>query len=195
MNIDARLDEAVAYGFVGGAEWDTLEVPLDNGGVQRNANWRYPRHRYTADYKSLREDRRDAIIAAIMVCQGKAHSFRFKDYNDFELVAAPQAPNIGTSEPLQLFKTYTFGGQTLTRRITAPLPGTVIKRDGVAVAGTWDYLTGKFTPSAPWAAGVHTADGEFDIWCNFANDYNPFTINNWRMHTATIEIVENKGLA
>lgn len=194
MKINARLGACVAYGFTGGPEWNTLEIPMDNGGVQRNGNWMYPRHRYSAQFQNLKPEAKDEILSAIMVCRGKLNSFLFQDHNDYKLEAAPQAPSIGTATPLQLFKTYTFGGQILSRRITAPRPGTVISRDGTPVTGTWDYLTGKFTPSSNWLAGVYTADGEFDVWCNFAADYNAFTIGNWQAHTADIEIVENKGL-
>jgi uncharacterized protein (TIGR02217 family) len=189
--INTRLSQAVAYGFTGGPEWSTQVVPMDNGREHRNAQWLYPRHRYSAQYNNLRPDARDIVLAAFHACRGQLHAFRFKDWNDFEAMNEPLAVVPGTATPVQLLKTYSFGGAATTRLIQAPVAGTVtVYADGVAVAGTLDAETGLFTPDAAWAGAVFTWSGEFDVWVRFASDYNAFTIGNWQAHTADIELVE-----
>lgn len=188
--INTRLSTCVAYGFSGGPEYSTLVVTLDNGREQRNRQWLYPRHRYAAQYMNLSPEAQKEILAAFHAAAGQLHVFRFKDHNDYKAVAEPLAPAIGTSTPVQLVKTYSLGAQATVRVIQAPVAGAVVKRNGVAVAGTLDTSTGLFTPSAPWVAGTFTWDGEFDVWVRFASDYNAFAIGNLRVHTADVELIE-----
>lgn len=189
--INSRLSTRVAYGFSGGPEWSTLVVLYDNGREHRNAQWLYPRHRYSAQYMNFDREAQQEILAAFHAARGRLHCFRFKDHNDFQAVAEPQSPSIGTTSPLQIVKKYTFGGQSSTRLIQAIAPGTAtLTRDGVAVAGTWDYETGKFTPSTTWLPGSYAASFEFDVWVRFDSDFNAFTIGNVNAHTADIELVE-----
>lgn len=199
MRINTRLSDCVADGFRGGPEYSTEITPMDNGGDQRNAQWIWPRHRYSAEFLNLQEDARDEIIAAFHVCVGREHSFRFKDWNDYQTNGTTKvgtiAPAVGTMEPAQLYVTYAFGPATKLRKITAPVGSTiVITSDGDPVTVTIDELTGMATPDATWPAGTYAWSGEYDVWVNFDADYNAFTINNWRAHTADIELVENKGL-
>jgi uncharacterized protein (TIGR02217 family) len=130
------------------------------------------------------------VLAAFHACRGQLHAFRFKDWNDFQAVNEPLAPAVGTTTPVQLVKTYSFGGEATTRLIQAPVVGAVVRADGVAVAGTLDTETGLFTPGAAWAGSVFTWTGEFDVWVRFASDFNAFTIGNWQAHTVDIELIE-----
>ena len=113
--IDTRLSECVAYGFTGGPEWSTLIVDMDNGREQRNGQWLYPKHRYSAQYLNLSPDARDDVLAAFHAARGRLHCFRFKDWNDYTAVAEPLSPSIGTMTPLQLVKTYSLGAQSTAR--------------------------------------------------------------------------------
>ncbi|WP_064746813.1 DUF2460 domain-containing protein [Lysobacter antibioticus] len=188
--INSRLSSCVAYGFSGGPEYSTLVVPLDNGREQRNRQWLYPLHRYSAQFLHLAKDAQAEIIAVFHAAVGRLYAFRFKDWNDYTAVAEPIAPAIGTSQPVQLVKTYVFGAAATTRLIQAPVGGVVVKRNGVAVAGTLDTTTGLFTPSSPWTSGAYTWDGEFDVWVRFASDHNAFAIGGPNASTSDIELVE-----
>lgn len=192
--INTRLDDCVAYGFSGGPEWNTTVVKMDNGTEQRNAQWLYPNHRYTAQYMNLRPEHRDTILGAFHACRGQLHVFRFKDWNDYQATNEPLAPSIGTMTPVQLIKTYVFGSEDSTRLIQAPVSATVF-RNGAPVSGSLDTSTGLFTPSSNWVAGTHTWSGEFDVWVRFESDFNAFTINNWQAHTADISLVEVRRAA
>lgn len=192
--INAILDEEVAYGFEGGPEYSTDETILDNGIRHANSAWAYPRHRYTAQFDNMEDDDRARIIEVFHATKGKRHSFKFKDWNDFK--AVDEALNvpillIGTTAPVQLYKTYTFGPAYAIRPIQA-VATAVIKRGATVIPGVLDTETGMFTPSAAWQFGDYTWSGEFYVWVHFTNDYNAFTINSWQASTADIEVEEDK---
>lgn len=192
--INAVLAEEVAYGFQGGPEYLTSGVELENGIEIRDSKWKYPKHRYSAEFDNLDDTARDAIIEVFHACRGKFHSFKFKDWNDF--TATDEALNIpaayvGTTNPVQLYKTYNFGPAYTIRPVQAVATATIYL-GGVAVAGTLDTETGMFAPAAAWAAGAYTWSGEFYVWVHFDNDYNSFTINSWKANTASVDLVEDK---
>lgn len=193
--VNTRLSDCVAHGFSGGPEWSTLVVPMDNGREQRNGQWLYPKHRYSAQYMNFDLPDQQAVLAAFHAMRGQLHVFRFKDWNDYTAESENGdwlpllAPQIGTMTPAQLLKNYSMGAQTTTRLIQAPVAGAVPLRNGSPVAGTLDTATGLFTPSSNWLAGTYTWAGEHDVWVRFASDFNSFTNAN-RAHTADIELVE-----
>lgn len=192
--INTRISDCVAYGFTGGPEWSTNIVPLDNGGELRNAQWKYPRHRYSAEYMNISPEARDDLLAAFHAAKGRLLAFRFKDWNDFTVENQALSVNVGTSDPVQLVKRYYLGGTFAERKIGAVVTATVRDSSGDPVSGTLDSVNGTFTPDADWEAGSYTWSGEFDVWVRFDSDFNAFVIGNWQTHTANIELVEVKQL-
>lgn len=192
--IDAILNEEVAYGFQGGPEYMTSAVELENGIEIRDSKWKYPRHKYSAEFDNLDDAVRDTIINVFHACRGKRHSFKFKDWNDFTATNEPlnvSAEYIGTTNPVQLYKTYNFGIAYTIRPVQAVATATIYL-GGVAISGTVDTETGMFTPAVAWVAGSYTWSGEFYVWVRFDSDYNSFTINSWRANTASVDLVEDK---
>lgn len=189
--IDIRLSDCVAYGFQGGPEWSTQLVELENGREQRNADWLYPKHRYSAQYMNLRREDQSEILAAFHAARGRLHCFRFKDWNDYETEGrGVLLPNLDSENgAAQLFKTYTFGTETSYRMIQAPVDAQVF-RNGVAFPGELDLNTGLFTPDGEWDEASYTWEGEFDVWVRFGSDYNAFAIGNLNAHTTDVELVE-----
>ena len=175
--INTRLSECVAYGFTGGPEWSTLIVDMDNGREQRNGQWMYPKHRYSAQYLNLNPDGRDDILAAFHAAKGRLHCFRFRDWNDYTATAQPLITVAGVT---YLGKRYALGAQTADRLIQAPVSATL------SGAGSVNMQTGVVSGAAPG----DTWTGEFDVWVRFDSDYNAFAIGNWNAHTADIELVE-----
>ena len=190
--VNSRLPDRVAAGFQGGPEFNTDLDGLQNGDEYRNKNWVYPRHRYSAELGLFNDADREALVAAIWVSAGAFGTFRFKDWNDYQATDQPLSPSIGTMTPVQLQKTYTFGGSTFVRPV-ALIVRAVVKRDGSAVAGSYSDTTGLFTPSSNWVAGTHTWDGEFDVLVRFANDYNPLTARHRLARVSTIDLLEVSG--
>lgn len=194
MFIDHRLSTKVAMGFSGGPEWSTAIVEMDNGREVRNGQWMYPRHRYTAEYDHLLDDARSEVLAAFHAARGRLHAFRFRDWNDYQADAEPLLPTVGTTDAVQLVKTYQLGPATSQRLIQAPTSCIVRDSAGAQVAGSVDTTTGLFTPASAWADDTFTWSGEFDVWVRFDSDYNAFTLSDRSrrqfMGTANIELVE-----
>lgn len=189
--INAILDEAVAYGFEGGPEYNTIVVDLENGLTHRDSAWMYPRHKYTAQFDNMDDDDRDAVIEVFHAVRGQRHSFKFKDWNDYVANAEPLNVEVGTTNPVQLYKTYNFGPAYTIRLIQAIATATIF--NGVTpVNGTLDTETGVFYPNEAWASGLYTWSGEFYVWVRFTQDYNSFTINSWRANTANLDLEEDK---
>lgn len=186
---NARLPDRVAAGFQGGPEFLTTIAALQNGDEFRNKEWAYPRHRYSAELGLFSDSDRAELLAALWVCAGAHGTFRFRDWNDYQVTNQVLTVSAGTQTPVQLIKQYTFGGTTLTRNITLPYRATVYE-DGVEVAGSVDDDTGLFTPSSNWGTGLITWSGEFDVLVRFANDYNPLTARHRNARTITIELQE-----
>lgn len=199
--INAVLDEEVAYGFEGGPEYSTSENRLENGVRYADSAWEYARHKYSAQFDNLSDEARAVIIDVFHAVRGKRHSFKFKDWNDFTAVEEPlqvTAEYVGTTDSVQLYKTYSFGVAFTIRPIQALVAGTcqvfkVVSGLPVAVAGTFNDELGTFTPTEAWEASTtYLWGGQFYVWVHFVDDYNAFTINSWRASTTNIELEEDK---
>lgn len=191
VTIDARLSDAVAYGFSGGPEYLNDVVEMDNGREVRAARWLYPKHRYSARYPGLPKPAQAEILAVMHAARGRLYAFRFKDWNDFSATDQPLATAVGTSTPAQLVKAYTFGSQTTLRRIQAVVAGTLVVRDDSdGVVPVTLGAKGMVTPVSPWGAGPHTASFEFDVWVRLNSDYNAFVIGRPNGHTTSLELLE-----
>lgn len=187
--INERLPNRVAAGFTGGPEFNTAIDRLQNADEYRNKQWPFPRHKYSAQMGLFTDEDRRALLAALWVNAGAFGTFPFRDWMDYQAVAQPLSPSIGTTTPVQLQMTYTFGGTNFVRPVKL-VTRAAVTRDGGSVAGTFSTTTGLFTPSANWVAGVHVWNGEFDVLVRFASDYNPMTAAHRLAHTTTIELLE-----
>lgn len=191
--IDELLDEEVAYGFEGGPEYNTTVIDLENSLEQRDSKWKYAKHKYSATFDNLTDEAKETIIRVFHACRGRRHAFMFKDWNDYQAAAEPIVVPTGTSDPIQLYKTYNFGEAYTVRVVQAVNSNTRIRDvDNNIVAGTLDTATGMFTPADDWEAGQHTWSGDFYVWVRFQDDYNSFTINSWQASTAQVDLLEDK---
>lgn len=196
--ISAVLDEQVDYGFEGGPEYSNEVIDLENGFEYIDSAWQYPRHRYSARFGNIKDADRDYVISVFHACKGRRHYFMFKDWNDYLAEMEALAVEAGTSNVVQLYKTYSFGEAFTIRPIQALKAGCQVfdvtdHENPVAVDGTFDLSTGEFTPANDWEADHDYAwSGEFYVWVRFDADYNAMTINSWRANTASVELVEGK---
>lgn len=192
--INAVFDEEVDYGFEGGPEYATDVTDLENGFEDRDSSWNYAKHQFSASFGDISDERRDFIISVFHVCKGRRHSFKFKDWNDYTIVDQPLQVLPGTSDPIQLYKTYEpFGPPYITvRPVQAFKWADIVDENDDLVAGTLDEATGIFTPVGAWGSGDYFLSGEFYVWVRFDADYNSMTINSWRANTAAVDLVEDK---
>jgi len=92
---------------------------------------------------------------------------------------------------IQSTKPYTNGRFSTVRTITKPVSGAIVYVDGVEKAGTLDTATGLFTPTNPWAGGVLTWTGEFDVPVRFASDRLPITLNDYKFSSSSLDLIED----
>ena len=192
--INAVLEEEVEYGFEGGPAYSTDVTDLENGFEERDSEWRFPKHEYSASFKDIDDSSRDYIISAFHACRGRRHSFKFKDWNDYTVVEQPLQVLPGTSDPIQLYKLYAPFGEpyVATRPIQAWKWAEIVDPNDDVVAGSLDFETGIFTPVGAWGPGPYRLNGEFYVWVRFDADYNAMTINSWKAHTARVNLVEDR---
>lgn len=189
---DVRLDTAISYGFVGGPEFSTRIVPMNNGQENRNQTWVNPLHRYVISHEMFTRTNYLTLRAFFYGCAGQLNAFRFKDWADYQATAEALGNAPAGSAAVQLKKTYTNGSTSYVRTITKPVSGTVtVYQAGVAKTGTLDTSTGLFTPTTAWTEGeALTWTGEFDVPVRFASDHYPAKYEDYNALTAEIELVE-----
>lgn len=173
--IDIRLPVSIRIGMVGGAVFATDVAQVGATREVRNAQASTPRQVYTVEYVQ-RPDDFAALRAFHRVVKGMAHSFRFKDWADFEVEYGDGilGTGDGVTVAFQMTKRYTYSGQTADRTITKPVSGTVrVYDNAVEQMSGWtaNYTTGVVTFSvAPVAAHVLTFTAEFDVPVRFTSD-------------------------
>lgn len=171
MFVEERLLECVTFGTHGGPTWLTRKIGLKSGVIRKNAMRSRPLYRYTFIYRNLTPALHKQVIDAFNACMGGAYSFRIKDWADFE-ATDELLPVLGTgsSQAVQLVKTYTFGNRTIARPIRKPVAGTVsIEANGSPISAAIDTTTGIATLTAANGATL-TWSGEFDVSVGFDDD-------------------------
>lgn len=190
--IDYRLNPDYAYGFTGGPDWRTIQNPMRTTGiVRRDRKWLMPQHRYSTSYALPREEAYQELRAMTYVACGAWLAFRFKDWDDFQCTNELIGTGDGTTNPLQLVKTYVKGPRAFTRYIRLPLSPVLRDQDDNVLAVTVDPLTGLAVPDSPWPSGKGIFwTGEFDVPTFFQDDYNPITRRGPGTSTQRMVLVE-----
>lgn len=192
---DVRFPDRIAEGAEGGPEYSTSIVISSGGHEQRIANWSVARGRWNvgtglqdvADYATL--------LAFFRARQGRLHAFRFKDFSDYEMPRQAIGTTDGTDATWQLFKAYTSGATSVSRKLSRPVSGTVrVWVDNVERtlgAGAEQFLvnlgTGLITLGSTLTAltgKAIEAACEFDVPARFDTDSLPlrltaFEIGEW----------------
>lgn len=188
--IDISFPNTVARGATGGPGFMTTIVPLASSAEQRNSLWANARCKFDISTGIRTREQMLDVIALFRVVRGRAYSFRFKDWNDYD--AADQAMQATSDDKVwQLVKRYSIGGHEHVRTITKPVSGTVSIKDGASpvTPSDIDYTTGKVTFSA--APNAPTASFEFDVPVRFDSDDLPVQANAWDQQIVQqIDLVE-----
>lgn len=192
MYLDARLGACPGYGWEGGPEFNTRIVSLANGRERRNANWAQPRHKYSAPFLNISRDAYREIKKMFLVCEGQAHSFRFKDELDHVANDEQFGFGDGATDTFQLSMISVVDGVPYSRNVYALTSAPVIYVDGVEESGlTVDLDRGIVTfVSPPANNAVLTWSGEFELWVRFNHDYLPFSLDNPNATNGSVEVIE-----
>lgn len=178
--VDDRLPGALEQGAQGGPMYNTSVVTAQNGFEQRNANWQFPRYKWSVIIPYGDEDLFFQLMNFFHARSGKLVAFRFHDPSDYQAVNDIIWHDVGNGV-YRLAKTYSSGGVALVRKITRPVSGTVTHTGG----GTLDYDTGIIAGSAGG-----TWSGEFDVPVRFDTDQFNLTLEQIDVGSASIDIIE-----
>lgn len=173
--VEERLLDCVSYGTSGGPTWTTRKVPLRSGIIRRNPLRSRPLYRFNVVYRNLLPAHHMEVINAFNACFGGVHSFRIKDWSDFEAFDE-LLPVLGTGaeQTVQLAKLYQFGNVNVSRPIRKPVASTVtMTDDGAPLAFVLDSV-GRATFTAT-NGGVLRWSGEFDVPVMFEDDELSFS--------------------
>jgi len=192
---EVQFPPDIAYGASGGPGYSTTVVTTVSGHERRNANWAAARGKWNVAHGLKKREQVAALIAFFRARKGRAHGFRFKDWTDYQAFAQGIGVGDGATKSFQLVKHYASGGETETRVIAKPVPGTVrLYTDGVEATAGWsvDTATGLVTFTTAPASGVQlTADFAFDVPVRFDSDRMEITIETWQLGSwGQIPIVE-----
>lgn len=185
--IDLRFPIGIAVGATGGPVHSTTIVAGSTGYETTNANWADARRRWRINKDILSPALLDELLAWIIVTQGPARAFRFRDPSDWYAGLVWTGDDLVTGTPVQigtgngsatafqLAKIYSIGGgYTRSRAIKRPVAATVkVYLAGVEQSSGWtlNAATGVVTFSSPPTNGAAVAwTGEFDIAARFEAD-------------------------
>ncbi len=210
---DVRLSEDIERGATGGPQFSTTVKGLSSGFEKRNINWEDVRGAWDIGYGLMHKDpditdnNYTAVLNFFYVRQGRAHSFRFKDWSDFEIGDFSDNTSrefIGTGDNLdtifQIIKRYTSGGINYDRTIAKIVDGTFkLFVNGALQTITADYtidlLTGIVTFAvAPPAGQLVEVIAEFDVPVRF--DVDRFGITLQQVQAGSVPdlpLVEVRG--
>jgi len=187
---DTRLPEEVERGANGGPRFKTTVLVLSSGFERRNIDWANTRAEYEIGYGVQTKADYSLVRDFWYARQGKAHSFRFKDWGDFELDAQEIGTTDTSTSTFQLFKRYSSGGVNHDRSLTKPVAsGWTATVNAVSQTVVYDTapgaaevaintLTGVVTIGSTHAATTGQAivlTGEFDVPVRF--DTDDFNVN------------------
>ncbi len=182
----------------------TEVVALASGHERRNSRWADARRRWQVGYGIKTLDDLHAVIAFFEARRGRLHAFRFRDFADYKSCAPQATPSAtdqqidtgdGATTTFRLIKRYGDAAAEHTRRITRPVPGTVLVAiDGTPQTSGWTLNadTGEITfATAPAAGAVITAGFEFDVPARFEADELRLDLSAFQAGIAPdIEIIE-----
>lgn len=94
------------------------------------------RHQYSTPYANITDEAYRAIKEVFLIVRGKANSFLFKDYGDYQAENEQFGVGDGSTKVFQLSKTVSLGGGTYTRVITKPNDDVVISVNGAVTGAT-----------------------------------------------------------
>ena len=204
-----RFPDDISANSRGGPGWMTTVVETDSGAESRNQRWSYPRHKYDVAYGINTLARLENLLSFFHVVAGKAIGFRYKDWLDCKSCGRSSTPaatdcaigtGTGALATFQLYKTYTQGAYTRSRKILKPIASTVL----IAVAGTTKTVTTHYTLDAttgivtftggniPTTGQAVTAGFEFDVPVRFDTDELEVNLQYYKAGSAMVPLIELK---
>ena len=202
---DVQLPEDVEKGSGGGPEFNTIINSLATGFEKRNIQWSQARAKYSIGYGIQTKADFNTVRDFFYARFGRAHSFRFKDWGDFEMARQIIGVTDGSTATFPVFKRYTSGALDYDRTIEKiVLDSELVWVNNVPITeggGATQYqlndLTGVLTIGATLAAQSATNVEvlcEFDVPVRFDTDQFDVTLETFDAGAIpNLPVIEVKG--
>lgn len=184
--VNIPFPECIAFGAQSDAAWSTDLAAVLSGHEIANQKWQDTRHFYDVSFAV--RTRTDYLLVRTHFHQvrGRAKSYPFKDFLDFEVSAAEgvllsaAGAVISANGTYYLHKRYGSGGDAYNRRITRPdTPIQVLRtRSGVTtnIVGSGaavTYTTGAVVITGHAGGDTYAWSGTFVVPCRYDTDRLP----------------------
>lgn len=194
---NVRLPEAVERGAKGGPHFNTTVLPLASGYEKRNINWQNSRGEWDVAYGIQYDTDLSAVINFFYARKGMAHTFRFKDWSDFQMTKSFIGLGNGTQTVFQTVKTYESGAYSHSRIITKLAGTQIVYIDNVPVLSgvSVNLDTGVITFSSAPLTGVEiTLTTDFDCHVRFDTDQLDISAETFETGSiSAIKLIEMKA--
>jgi uncharacterized protein (TIGR02217 family) len=175
--LNAPFPDRIAFGAERVPEWSTLLAENAAGYSFANQNWSNALHAYDVSLSVRVSSDYKTVLAHFHQVRGRAYSFPFKDFLDYQVAETESVATLVTGSIYQLGKVY---GSTnpYTRKITRPVSGTCTfyrTRSAVqtVITPTVDYNTGKITVTGHTTGDTYQWAGEFRVPVRYLADRLP----------------------
>lgn len=185
--VDIPFPDAIAFGALSDPLWATELATTRAGWETAAALWQQGKHAFDVSFAVRTATAYRLVRTHFHQVRGRAGTFPFKDYLDFEATSAEGVSDESENQTdaFQMFKRYGSGASAYDRKITRPKTGTIaifrtrsMVTTDVTVNATIDYTDGTFTVSGDAPGDIYTWSGEFRVPCRYAEDRLPAAIIN-----------------
>jgi uncharacterized protein (TIGR02217 family) len=181
--VDIPFPDCIAMGAQSDPTWSTSLAATIGGTEYANQNWADARHAYDVSFAVRNATDYLLIREHFHQVRGRAKSFPFKDFLDFEVTQAQGLLADDAIDPTgdyQMYRRYGSGADAYDRKITRPVSGTITvyrtrsstTTDATADA-TIDHTTGLVTMANHLGGDVYAWAGEFRVPCRYDTDRLP----------------------
>lgn len=153
--------------------FNTKIITSLSGSEQRFGYWSTFKRKFTFPMQGLSDSEMQSVRNFYINRKGSLNSFRFTNISDYQLTNEAQT-NPYSGHAMQVYKAYSDGTDTYSRKIKCLKSGTVVvKENGSALTLTTHYTidhhTGiiTFVGAKPVNGAAYTVTAEFDIETRF----------------------------
>lgn len=169
---EVQFPSGIAYGSEFGPGFSTGMAVNQGGHRFTNRNWSMPLYEGDVIHGVKTEAQYNQLRAFFLSVGGMADGFRFEDFSDYTVTAGVDGIVVQTSpNSWQMYKQYTFGAMTATRKITKP------KETGIVIVGSGTYsyesTTGEIEDNTSPGTSPTGWTGQFDTPVMFMTDKMP----------------------
>lgn len=184
LYVDIPFPDRIAFGAKSQAQWSTDVAAVLSGHESTNQNWTQSRHVYDVSLAVRLQSDYVLVRDHFHAMRGRAKSFPFKDYLDFEVSSTQGVPSTAGAT-WSMRKRYGTGAYVWDRIITRPVLGTIlVYRTRSAVVtnatpnATINYATGGVVMASHVSGDAYTWAGQFFVPCRYDTDILPGAIVN-----------------